>query len=124
MMNGRAHEFRKEQVYAVFDPDVDSLVEARSRIEDDQAVRRRPEDPGQCSGRVLEPARQRSRPSGIGHGAGQAEVKAVRRRDRSGMVELGQGAADCEESARAVSAQRLLGQGLTDLERLRIHTRR
>ncbi len=44
MMNGRADEIGKEQVRAVLGPNPHSFVEARPRIENDQAVRRRTQD--------------------------------------------------------------------------------
>ena len=56
VMNRRAHQFRKEQVRAVLDSDAHGLVEARSRIENDQAVRGRTEHLVEGRGRVLTPA--------------------------------------------------------------------
>ena len=97
MVNGGADEFREEQVRAALDSNAHGLINARPRIEHDEAVRRGPEHAVQGRGGLLMPPRESPRPSRLGYGTGEPVVKAVRRRYRPGLAEFRDGARDCQE---------------------------
>lgn len=65
MVNGGANEFCEKQVRAALDGNAHGFVNARPRVEHDEAVRRGPEYAVQGRGGLKMPPRESPRPSRV-----------------------------------------------------------
>jgi hypothetical protein len=98
MMPSRANQLGQEKVRAMTDRDIYGVSHARSRIENNQPVRRRCQDAAQRGYRVRHAARQTSRSGRVGHGAGQPVLETAGRGDGPTCPEVRKSAGDREES--------------------------
>ncbi len=83
MVYRRSDEFTKQQVGAVPNRSVDRLLDARTRVQYDKAVRWRAKGTTQRCPRVRQPSRQGARSCRVGKRPSKAEMEPPRRHNRS-----------------------------------------